>query len=34
MRRTPEELEAAALLVGFCLIAAPLIFLILLLLGY
>lgn len=32
--RDPEEQTEAALLVGFCLIAAPILFLILLLLGY
>jgi len=34
MRRTPEEENAAALIVGLCLITAPILFLILLLLGY
>ena len=34
MRRTPEEEACAALIVGFCLVLAPMIFLVLLLLGY
>lgn len=34
MRRTPEEENAAALIVGLCLLSAPILFLILLLLGY
>jgi len=34
MRRTPEEEAIAALIVGLCLLLAPLLFLLLLILGY
>lgn len=34
MKRTPEEQTASAIIVGLCLIACPLLFLLLLLLGY
>ena len=34
MRRTPEEETEAAFIVGLCLIAAPILILILLLMGY